>query len=196
MGCFSFHPRKTLTTGEGGLITTDNEDLTRQAQMLRNHGGSLEGKTHIFTFREFGFNYRLTELQAALGLSQMKKLAESIETRNKIADQYRKRLADLDFLTLPPVPDYGERIYQSYVVTLDQDLDRDKIIERLAAKGIETTLGTYALHAQPAYTTLGYKPGDLPHSFAAFKQTLSLPIHARLTENEIDFICKSLREVI
>jgi len=196
IGCFSFHPRKTLTTGEGGLLTTNNEDLAREASILRNHGGVLEGPTHVFTFRKAGFNYRMTELQAALGLAQLKNLKKIIQIRREIAQQYFERLEKFSFLDLPKEPSYGERVFQSFVVVLDEDLKRDLVIEELAKKGIETTLGTYALHAQPAYTSLGYKPADLPNSFLAFKSTLSLPIHGHLTTKDVDYVCKTLKEVV
>ncbi len=195
VGCFSFHPRKTLTTAEGGLITTDSETVAREAQILRNHGGVLEGPTHIFTFKKAGFNYRLTELQAALGLSQMKNLETIISTREKIAQHYNEKLKKFDFLTLPKLPDYGKRVFQSFVVVLDESLDRDRVIEGLEKEGVETTLGTYSLHSQPAYRPLGYNPGDLKRSFFAYSQTLSLPLHSHVTEEDIEHITISLRKV-
>lgn len=196
LGCFSFHPRKTLTTGEGGLITTDNKDYADAALELRNHGGRLEGETHIFTFRKAGFNYRITEMQAALGLSQISRLEQIIGKLEGFAQIYMEKLKGFSYLTLPKGPTYGKRVFQSFVVTLDNSLDRDEIIEKMAEKGIETTLGTYALHAQPAYEKLGYKSGDLKNSYNAFRQTLALPLHAHLTLKDIDYITRSLKETV
>ncbi|MEX0616493.1 MAG: DegT/DnrJ/EryC1/StrS family aminotransferase [Candidatus Woykebacteria bacterium] len=196
LGCFSFHPRKTLTTGEGGLITTDDKNYADAALELRNHGGRLEGKNHVFTFRKAGFNYRMTEMQAALGLSQINRLEQIIVKLEEFAQVYIEKLRSFSYLDLPKVPTYGKRVFQSFVVTLDPALDRDKIIEKMAEKGIETTIGTYALHAQAAYESLGYKSGDLKNSFNAFRQTLALPLHNHLTIKDIEYIVGSLKEAV
>lgn len=195
-GCFSLHPRKSITTGEGGLITTNSKNLAQKIELLRNHGGDLN-KSGYFTFKEAGFNYRMTEMQAVMGVIQMKKIKQIINRRRKLAKIYSKKLAQFNFLKTPNDPSYGKHIFQSYVVLLDEKINRDGVIKKMRDKGIETTIGTYALHAQPFYIkNYGYKPGDLKNSFEAFHKTLTLPLYSGLTVKQIDYIVDNLKSII
>jgi perosamine synthetase len=195
MGCFSFHPRKAITTGEGGMITTDDDALADRVRLLRSHGGVREEGR--FTFEDAGFNYRLSDILAAVGVAQFRKLDYIVKTKRALADDYRAMLADLDGVSAPVEPDWRGHVYQSYVVTLDEDVDRDAVIAAMRDAGIETTLGTYALHCQPYFQrTLGHRAGDLPRSAAAFRRSLSLPLYPGLAEDDLARVVTSLRAAI
>jgi perosamine synthetase len=192
-GCFSFHPRKAITTGEGGMVVTDDATLASSVRSLRTHGGRrVAGR---YTFEDVGFNYRLSDVQAAIGLAQLRRLTQIIEGRRRIAALYDARLASVVGVTTP-LADPGH-VYQSYVVLLDEAIDRDGVIAAMAADGIETTLGTYAVHAQPAIERrLGYSAGDLPNSWRAFRSSLTLPLYGRMTEGDVERVASSLSAAI
>jgi dTDP-4-amino-4,6-dideoxygalactose transaminase len=194
-GCFSFHPRKSITTGEGGLIATDDDALAARIGLLRSHGGVREHGR--FTFEAAGYNYRLSDIQAAVGVAQMRKFEALLAARQRVAGWYDRALAGVSGLRPPSSPDWGRHTYQSYVVLLDEALDRDRIIELLRADGIETTLGTYSLHAQPYFAqTLQMQAGDLPHSYRAFVSSLALPLHAGLVEDDVAYVAERLQAAI
>lgn len=193
-GCFSFHPRKVVTTGEGGAITTDDDDLADRLRRLRSHGA--EHGPAGMTFVDNGFNYRLSESAAVLGLAQLRRFEEILADRARTAAAYDKRLAAIDGVEVR-APGPGERwSHQSYVVMLDDAIDRDAIVLGLREHGVESTLGTYALHAQPAFAACGLAPGDLPNSWRAQCQSLTLPLVPRMTEAEVDLVVGALGEVI
>lgn len=197
VACFSFHPRKSITTGEGGMIVANSTALAQKIELLRNHGGEVSKSVPYFIFKEAGFNYRMSELQAALGVVQMKRIEQIIAKRREIAAIYNKKLASFDFLQTPKDPSYGKSNFQSYVVLLDRKINRNKVIKRMKERGIETTIGTYALHNQPFFIkSYGYKAGGLPNSFRAFRQALTLPLHNALSSRQIDYIVDSLRGVV
>jgi dTDP-4-amino-4,6-dideoxygalactose transaminase len=194
-GCFSFHPRKSITTGEGGMVTTSDDTLADRVRLLRSHGGvRAEGR---FTFEAAGYNYRLSDILAAVGVAQMRRLDSYLATRRRVAGWYDARLGSIDRVRPPVTPEWATHTYQSYVVLLDEGIDRDAIIVALRADGIESTLGTYALHAQPFFSrTYGYAPGDLPGSLRAFTGTLALPLHGGLTEADVDFVVDRLQAAL
>ncbi len=195
VGCFSFHPRKVITTGEGGMITTSDDGLAEKMRLLRNHGGRrVNGR---FVFEAAGFNYWMSDLQAAVGVAQMQKLDQIHAIRRGLAGDLSAALAGALGVLLPQSGAPGEHIFQSYVVLLDERIDRDAVIARMRADGIETTIGTYALHSQPYYRhTFGYHPGDLPNAQAAFQRSLALPLFPELKPAEILRIAESLRGAI
>lgn len=195
LGCFSFHPRKTITTGEGGMILTNDEKLAEEAQMLRNHGGR-KTIANIYEFILPGFNYRMSEIQAALGLSQLVNLDQIIRMRKEISETYYKLLKNSKKISFQKVIKGGKSSYQSFVVVLADEVDRDKLVVKLAENNIEATLGTYSLHAQPYFRKLGYKVGDLPNSYRLFRQTLSLPLHTALSRKEITYVAEKLTDLI
>jgi dTDP-4-amino-4,6-dideoxygalactose transaminase len=193
-GCFSFHPRKSITTGEGGLLTTNNKKIAQRVSILRNHGGIFDTKKGYYRYEMAGFNYRMSELQAAVGLSQIPSLFPTITKRRRIAAQYTKlfRLLRSDVITPHDLP---QRLhtYQSYVVLLPKGSNRNAIIKKMKRQGIETTLGTYALHMQPFYQkTFGYLPYSLPQSAEAFERAITLPLHDQLTLKDQKKIALSL----
>lgn len=195
VGCFSFHPRKSITTGEGGMIATADDALAARIALLRSHGGIRENGR--FTFEAAGFNYRLSDILAAVGVAQTRKLDQLLAARQRAAGWYARALSGTSGVQLPTEPDWGAHTYQSYVVLLDAALDRDAIIATLRQDGIESTLGTYALHAQPYFSrTLGMRPGDLPGSFRAFRSSLALPLHAGLEQADVDYVAERLQSAI
>jgi perosamine synthetase len=195
LGCFSFHPRKVITTGEGGMITTNDERLADRIQLLRNHGGVRE--VYWDRFEAAGFNYRLSDVLGAIGIAQMKKLKKIIELRRILAGMLKERLAGIDGLHLPADPPWGGHIYQSFVVRLDQALDRDRLVEDLRNQGIESTLGTYALHDQPFYQKVyGYVSGQLPRSHQAFTSTITLPLYPQMDESDIEIVASGFKAAV
>lgn len=190
-GCFSFHPRKVVTTGEGGAITTDDDALAERLRRLRGHGAQA-GPGGGWSFVEHGFNYRLSEPAAVIGLAQLRRLDEILADRSGTAAAYDDRLAEVPGVEVRR-PAAGEQwSYQSYVVLLDEAFDRDAVVAALGRQGIETTLGTYALHAQPAFARYGHRPGDLPHSHRAQRQSLTLPLVPRMIRAEVDRVVAAL----
>jgi dTDP-4-amino-4,6-dideoxygalactose transaminase len=190
VACFSFHPRKVITTGEGGMLTTDDGALADRLRRLRNHGQVVEGGRGRFV--EAGLNYRLTDFQAALGLAQMDRLPAIVARRRAIAAAYAAALQGRPGVSLPRAPASAEVAWQSYVVLLREGIDRDAVQSRLRESGIETTLGTYALAAQPRYRD--HPP--LPNSLAAQQRSLSLPLHTRLTDADVERVADALRRAI
>lgn len=193
--CFSFHPRKSVTTGEGGMVMTNDPVLAERLQLLRSHGGVR--KEYWFEYFEAGFNYRLSDIQGAMGIAQLEKLPKSLELKKNLATALTDRLEDIPCIQPPSVPTWGEHAFQSYVVMLDKHLNRDQIISDLRALDIECTLGTYALHDQPFYQReFGYVSGQLPNSHAAFTRSIALPFYPQMTETDLDTLVKAFRKVL
>jgi perosamine synthetase len=195
MGAFSFHPRKVITTGEGGMLTTNDNELAEKIKLLRSHGGVRAG--YWFEYKAAGFNYRLSDVQGAMGIAQMEKLTWLIERKRARAQQLRERLADVRAIRTPCEPRWGGHIYQSFVILVDESIDRLRLIEFLRAHGVEATLGTYALHDQPFYQrTFAYRAGQLPNSHRAFLQTVTLPLFAQMTDTELETVATQARAAI
>jgi perosamine synthetase len=193
MGCFSFHPRKVITTGEGGMIVTDDDALAERVGLLRSHGGVRAG--FRYRYEAAGFNYRLSDVLGAIGVAQMDKLAAILARRRALAARLKECLADIRAVQPPADPPWGGHIYQSFVVLLDEGLDRDRLVESLRRREIEATLGTYALHDQPFFQrTYGYAAGQLPRSHAAFRRSVALPFYHQMADEDLETIARCLRE--
>jgi dTDP-4-amino-4,6-dideoxygalactose transaminase len=194
-GCFSFHPRKSITTGEGGMIVTNDHDLADRMRLLRSHGGRREHGR--FTFEAAGYNYRLSDVLAAIGIAQLEKLDGLLTRRRSRADRYRVLLSGAHDLELPTDAPWGKHVFQSYVVLLPATVDRDAVIGRLANAAVESTIGTYALHSQPFYMeTFGYRPDDLPRAESAFRRTLSIPLFPSMTDEQQDYVADQLMSAV
>jgi len=192
LGCFSFHPRKSVTTGEGGMIMTGDDALAEKILLLRSHGGKR--KEWYLEFLEAGFNYRLSDVLAALGVAQMRRLQWLIDGKRERASQLRAVLEGMEGFRLPVETDGCIHTYQSFVIVLDEKYSRDSVIARMRELGVETTLGTYAMHAQPAYEkSCGYTPGDRPVSYFLQRQTLTLPLYPQMTGADLEKVASSLR---
>lgn len=193
LGCFSFHPRKSVTTGEGGMIVTDDESLAAKITILRSHGGVRE--QFYMRFDEAGFNYRLSDILAAVGVAQMKKLTWLIEGKRALAAMLKSMLSSISGITLPVEPSGCFHTYQSFVIRLDDAIDRDQIIAAMRRRYVETTLGTYAMHAQPFFErTYEYSPGDLPNSYRIYKQSLTLPLYPQMSPGDVEQVVVALTE--
>lgn len=196
-GCFSFHPRKAITTGEGGMVTTDDASLARRVRALRNHGQDPESPVPDFVMP--GFNYRLTELQAALGVSQMGKVDRIIAARRRLAASYDELLANAPSVRAPVVSPGSQPVYQSYVACLTT-LDargRDALIERLKARGVQTTIGTWHMPLTTYYRArYGYRPGDFPVADQVSASALSLPLFEALSASDQRTVIQRLTEAL
>ena len=196
--CFSFHPRKSITTGEGGIITTDDPDAAAWLSRIRSHGASTSdlhrhrSKTVKFEeYRELGYNYRMTDIQAAIGLVQMGKLDSILAERRKLAARYAQLLGDCDWLELPFEPSARLHTYQSYCIRLRSQRQREAIMADLAGRGIATRRGVMAIHLEPFYRNLC--PGvSLPVTEQCSAETLLLPLFPGLTDDEQQLIAESL----
>jgi len=194
MATLSFHPRKVLTTAEGGMVLTNDDLLADRLRRLRSHGAvRVDGRLR---FTEVGYNYRMTELQGALGVGQMKRLGRHIETRRRLALCYADAL-DGAPLSLPVVPDGFTSVHQAYVIRLASEFDRDQVIEALGARGIETSIGTYSIHQEPYYRRkYALKADDYPASREAFHTSLALPLHVGMTDDDVFRVSEQLRSVL
>jgi perosamine synthetase len=191
VGCFSFHPRKVITTGEGGMLTTNDPAIAERLRSLRNHGAVVcEGRTH---FERAGFNYRMTDFQGAIGVAQMQRLEGLLARRRELAECYARALADAPELVRPRVLPGVLPTWQSYVVLLPEGVDREQVQARLREAGVESTLGTYSLSAQPHYAR---RAGRLPNSRTAFDRSLGVPLHPRMAPADVGFVAARLKEAL
>ena len=200
MGCFSFHPRKLITTGEGGMVTTSNVDLDKLCRVLRDHGADGTDFTHL------GFNYRMTDIQGSLGSSQMDKANIILSNRVQKANFYNEALKEIEWLKLPSVPDEYVHSYQSYVCLFrpeDPSMEnvnslndkRNKLMERLKEKGISTRSGTISPSIQQFYKNkYKYQPEDFPNSYIADRLSITLPLYAQMTEKDQNRVIRGLKK--
>lgn len=202
--CFSFHPRKSITAGEGGAITTDDAEIAARARVLRSHGASVSdlarhNASHaiIESYDELGFNYRMTDIQAALGDVQLTRLDGILTRRRELAQRYNTLLGTIDGLTTPYAPEYAPHTYQSYCVRLDPErcAARDDVMERMLQRGIATRRGVMAIHEEPSYRALAAGV-SLPETEAATRHTLLLPLFYEMTEAQQDRVVEALRESV
>jgi dTDP-4-amino-4,6-dideoxygalactose transaminase len=200
VACFSFHPRKIVTTGDGGMLTTSDPELDRKFRLLRQHGMSISDTARHaarkVVFEEYpivGFNYRMTDIQAAIGCVQLKRLPDLLGRRVDLAAAYTRALRDVPGLEAPHVPAYARPNYQSYAVrvTPDYPLSRDALMQALLERGISTRRGIMNIHQEASYAGLG--PYRLPHSEAARDSLILLPLHDGLTADDQAYIIDQLR---
>lgn len=196
LGCFSFHARKAITTGEGGIITTNDVTLARHLRALRNHGQDPDAASPDFIMP--GFNYRMTEFQAALGLMQMTKLDRIIAQRRHLASYYDELLQETQ-IQAPAVGPDRQPVYQSYVTLLPDNsaVGRDDLIRQLLDQGIETAIGTCHLPMTTYFRKrYGYQLGDFPAADAVFSRSLTLPLHEYLTQEEQERVCVLIKQAV
>jgi UDP-4-amino-4,6-dideoxy-N-acetyl-beta-L-altrosamine transaminase len=205
MTVFSFHPVKIITSGEGGMVLTNRRDLAERLQRLRSHGmtrdpAQMTESSHgpwYYQQIELGFNYRITDLQAALGLSQLNKLDDFIERRRELAARYDRLLTYLP-LTLPSPQPEAESAWHLYVVRLQLDrisLGHRQVFEGLRAAGVGVNLHYIPVHLQPYYRDLGFAEGDFPQAERYYEEAISLPLFPLLSDEQQDYVVEQLRRL-
>ena len=198
---FSFHPRKVITTGEGGMITTDDDALADRARRLRAHGMSVSDlerhrSDHVIieAYDELGFNYRMTDIQASIGLVQLRRLDELLSVRRAKAKRYNEELSEIGGIEVPYVPPYAEHTYQSYCLRLTKGtLDREVLMTNLLRRGIATRRGVMASHLEKTYTSR-YGRVSLPVTEEATRTTMLIPLYATMSVEEQTYVIDALRE--
>jgi perosamine synthetase len=193
---FAFYPNKQMTTGEGGIIVTNDEAQARLFRSLRNQGRDDNG-TWLFHIR-LGYNYRLDEMSAVLGLAQLKRIDELMEKRERVAQMYTQRLSKMRGIETPYRAATTTRAsWFVYVIRFAPEIDRDQVVHELAAREIPSRPYFAPIHLQPFYRAqFGFKEGDFPVTERVARSTLALPFHGNLAENEIDFVSESLAQIL
>lgn len=214
--CISFHPRKSITTGEGGMVLTDDNKLAKNMKELRTHGSTVsadarhKGKGFLLPeFNEAGYNYRMTDIQAAVGIEQVKKLDYIVEEKRRRAQIYNELIQKLlpEFI-IPTEPDGYYHTYQSYVCMLNlKALNltsvaeggeyRNTLLQKLEDIGVATRQGTHAVHMLGYYKNrFGYRPEDLPNAYACDKLSITLPLYVQMTDEDQVYVVNTIREMI
>ena len=203
--CFSFHPRKILSTGDGGMITTKHKEWDAKFRLWRQHSMSVadtvrhgSNKVIFESYPEIGFNYRMTDVQAAIGREQLKRLPELVARRRELADRYRSLLGDLDLpIRLPFEPEWARSNWQSYCVRLADDLDQVEVMQALLDNGIASRRGIMCSHREPAYQKEPWRAADTLHaSESAQEKGVLLPLFHQLTDSDQQFVAAQLRSAV
>jgi len=189
VGCFSFYANKIITTGEGGMIVTSNGEISEKARLLRDHAFEDEKR---FWHRYIGFNYRMTNLQAAIGVAQLERINGFIETRRRNARLFNSLLGDVRGITLPVEEEWAKNVYWMYSILIEDSfgVSRDELRRRLDAEGIETRTFFYPIHTQPVYATYYRESFPIAEDFS--QKGINLPSGNTLTEEEVEFIANSI----
>ena len=194
-GAFAFYPNKQITTGEGGVIVTNDEKIYELSKSMRNQGRG-KGNDWLLHVR-LGYNYRMDEMSAALGYSQMKKIDRILDMRDRVARLYTELLKDVKGVRPPIVEDYTTKMgWFVYVVLLDEGLDSERVIKALEEKGIQARNYFQPVHLQPFFRDMGYSEGELPITERVSKRTVALPFFTSISEDDVRYVVESLAEVI
>lgn len=201
--CFSFHPRKAITTGEGGMIVTNNKIWAQKLKMLRHHGMSISDvarhkaqKIVKENYSLIGFNFRMSDLQAAVGVTQMKKLVKILQKRFQLARYYTQAFKNQPLIIPPFIPTGYVHNFQSYIIRIKNNpkISRDELMQKLLDKGISTRIGVMAAHLQPVYQEMF--PGlRLEESEKATNETVTLPLYPTMTKSEQDYVINTIIEL-
>jgi perosamine synthetase len=202
IACFSFHATKNLCCGEGGMITTNNEELANTVRKLSIFGisssYSRDGKFGIPIFDTLGYNYKLSDISAALGVAQMKKLPYILKRKKKLAKYWNKKLEDCEYITAPYVENFNSHNWQGYTCLVDSNIDRNDLIKTLLKNGVQTQIGTYASAMQPIYNVDNSEVCTT--SIDIYNTSIRLPMYVELTENQIDeayeILLRSIDEIL
>ena len=202
IACFSFHPRKLITTGDGGMLTTSHEQWDEKFRHWRQHGMSVSdavrhgsNKVIFESYPALGYNYRLTDIQAAVGREQLKKVPDLVKRRRSLADRYRELLGDIPGLLLPEEPSWARSNWQSYCVRLPEGCVQREVMQYLLDLGISTRRGIMCAHREEAYADIPL-PLPLPKSERAQEQCILLPLFHDFTEEDQDHTATALREAL
>lgn len=193
---FAFYPNKQMTTAEGGMIVTDDEEVAELCRSMRSQGRAITG-TWLFHER-LGYNYRMSELHAALGLVQLSRLDEILARREEVAQKYNNRLKNIEGVTIPYIaPEITRMSWFVYVIRLERDINRDGVIEYLKSQGVQCKPYFTPIHLQPFYQDLfGYKRGDFPVCEEVGDTVLALPFFNKISDKEIEYVCSCLNSGI
>jgi len=197
---FSFHPVKHIATGEGGMVTTNNEELYKKLKLLSSHGITKDvdilEENHgawYYEMHELGYNYRLSDINCALGVSQLKRAKQGVELRNKIADNYNNAFKNIDTIKTPFVADNVYHAYHLYIIQVE---NRKGLYDYLRENNIFTQVHYIPVHLQPYYKKLGWKKGDFPIAEAYYEKALSLPMFPTLSSEEQNFVIDKIIEFL
>jgi perosamine synthetase len=198
VACFSFHPRKVITTGDGGMLTTSNSEYDRIFRLLRQHGMGLSDLARHSSDRVIfenylitGYNYRMTDIQAAVGVEQLKRLRTIVDRRRALASIYSERLNGIKNLRLPLEPSYAKTNWQSYVVRFDKKFRQKELMQSLKEEGIATRRGVMCAHLEPPYAK-AWPKGSLPNSEEAQQRAVVLPLYPSMDSEAAEFIANVL----
>jgi UDP-4-amino-4,6-dideoxy-N-acetyl-beta-L-altrosamine transaminase len=198
MTILSFHPVKHITTGEGGMVLTNNKNFYEKLKIFRNHGiirKPEEGKWY-YEIEEPAFNYRISDIQCALGISQLKKISKFLKRRREIAAIYKKAFKNSEEIILPVEKDYAKSAWHIYPVQF-KTADRRKIFEELQKQGIGVQVHYMPLHLHPFYRKkFGYKKGDFPLAEKYYKRVITLPLFPKMTNKDIQYVINSIKKII
>jgi perosamine synthetase len=199
--CFSFHARKLITTGDGGMITTTSDELAEKARIMRSHGASVSDLTRHsaskLVFEEYpclGYNYRMTDMQGAVGIEQFKKLSFILSKRRELAKRYDSILSEIGSIITPHVPSYAKPTYQSYMIRIKgfNKAKRDELLQKLYKDGISARRGIMAIHMEPYYKR-AFGKISLPVTEEVTNSSIILPLYPKMTEEEQDFVVERLK---
>ncbi|TGK09963.1 UDP-4-amino-4,6-dideoxy-N-acetyl-beta-L-altrosamine transaminase [Leptospira fletcheri] len=205
---FSFHPVKIITTGEGGMLTTNDNSLFEKFQLLRSHGitrnpkrmtsESVGAGAWYYQQTELGFNYRMTDIQAALGASQLKRLDQFISRRKEIADNYTRLLKGLPIITpfQDPKSESAFHLYPIRLIPGSTKINRKQLFEHLRSCGIGVQVHYIPVHTQPYYQKLGFRIGDFPEAEKYYESVLSLPMFYDLTDEQQEYVVKTIKDIL
>lgn len=198
IGCYSFHARKGMTTGEGGMAVTNDKELADKIRSLSTFGmvsaweREVTDEIIIPEFVELGYNYKMSDIAAAVGIAQLNKLEDIIKKKRSLAKYWNEALQEIELIEPPYVSGNVKHVYQSYVALVDEKINRNKLIKLLKDRGIQTQIGTYASHIQPVYMC----KDKCPNSLEIFNRSIALPIYYMLKEEEIDIAASCLKKTL
>jgi perosamine synthetase len=205
IACFSFHPRKLITTGDGGMLTTSSEELDRKFRLWRQHSMSVPDTVRhsasdvkFEEYSELGYNYRMTDIQAAVGREQLKRLPEIVSRRRELAARYREMLSAIDGVTPPEEPSFARTNWQSYIVRLSESCDQVEVMQFMLDRGIATRRGIMCSHREPAYSGVDHYRAASPlrESETAQDRCMILPLFHQMTVEEQERVVAALRDAV
>ncbi len=190
---FSFFPNKNLTTGEGGMITTNDDDYAELIRQLRN-----QGQDYRYHHIHLGYNYRMTDIQAAIGIEQLKRIEKTIHEKNRIAERYNEAFEDHPDISMPFIPEYCDRhAWYMYTVSVSKRIDRERVVDVLKDNGIDTRLSFPPIQIQPYYRSrFNYTDESLPISLGAWKKLINIPMWPGLETDKQDYVIENLKKIV
>jgi len=196
ISCFSFYANKIITTGEGGMVLTNSDDYAEKARSLRN---LCFQKNKRFYHEELGYNFRLTNIQAAIGVAQLERISELVDKKRWIGHTYNEKLKDINGLTLPVEREWAKNVYWMYSIVLDKDIeiDAEEFAKRMHELGVGTRPFFLGMHEQPVFREMGlFKDEHYPVAERIAKQGLYLPSGLTLSESDIDFVVSAVKKAL